>query len=166
MPQSAPEHGLTVCGRPRPACRSRPHSGLAQDRGLPGSPRDIDSPSDTLQRSGVVEHGRANGPGVVRIDARHCPGCNGRCGVGFRALPVTVPEALHLPAGAHVVVSTSARGLRRAAVWVFGPPLFAVAASTAFAHFGAWQDWTVAAVTVLAIGATATLARWKFASSA
>ena len=79
---------------------------------------------------------------------------------------MSVPETLNLPAGAEVVVTASARGLRRGAVWVFGPPLGAVAASTAFAHFGAWHDWTLAAVAVLAIAITPTLARWKFASSA
>lgn len=77
---------------------------------------------------------------------------------------MAVPESLDLGPGADVVVAASARGLRRGAFWVFGPPLVAVAASTALAHFGAWNDWALAAVAGLAIAVTPVLARWKRAA--
>ncbi|MCY3811667.1 MAG: SoxR reducing system RseC family protein [Gammaproteobacteria bacterium] len=120
--------------------------------------------ADTLECSGVVQQDRADGRRVIDFRARHCPGCNGRCGVRFRAPPVAIPEALDLPPGADIVVTASARGLRRGAFWVFGPPLVAVAGSTALAHFGAWNDWTLAAVAGLAIAMTPALARWKYAA--
>ena len=120
--------------------------------------------ADTLERSGVVQQDRADGRRVIDFGARHCPGCNGRCGVRFRAPPVPVPEELEAPPGADVVVTASARGLRRGALRVFGPPLVAVAASTTLAHFGAWNDWVVAAVAGLAIAMTPVLARRKYAA--
>lgn len=120
--------------------------------------------ADTLKCSGVVRQDRADGRRVIDFGARHCPGCNGRCGVRFRAPPVSAPEALDLSPGDDVVVTASASGLRRGALWVFGPPLVAVAASTALAHFGAWNDWAIAATAGLAIAATPVLARWKYAA--
>ena len=120
--------------------------------------------ADTLKRSGVVQQHRADGRRVIDFGARHCPGCNGRCGVRFRAPPVSVPEALEAPPGADVVVTASARGLRRGALRVFGPPLVAVAASTVLAHYGAWNDWVLAAVAALAIAMTPVLARRKYAA--
>lgn len=120
--------------------------------------------ADTLRCSGVVRQDLADGQRVIDFGARHCPGCDGRCGVGFRAPPVSVPAELEAPPGAELVVTASARGLRRGAFWVFGPPLVAVAASTALAHFGAWNDWALAAVAGLAIAVTPVLARWKYAA--
>ena len=120
--------------------------------------------ADTLRRTGVVQQDRADGRRVIEFGARYCPGCDGRCGGRFRAPPLSVPEALDVSLGDDVVVTASARGLRRGAVWVFGPPLVAVVAGTALAHFGAWNDWTLAAVAGLAIAATPVLARWKFAA--
>ena len=120
--------------------------------------------ADTLERSGVVQRDRADGRRVIDFGARHCPGCNGRCGVRFRAPPMSVPDTLDLSLGDDVVVTASARGLRRGAFWVFGPPLLAVAVSTALAHFGAWNDWALAAVAGLAIAVTPVLARWKYAA--
>lgn len=120
--------------------------------------------ADTLKRSGVVHQDRADGRRVIDFGARHCPGCNGRCGVRFRAPPVSVPQELEAPPGADVVVTASARALRRGALRVFGPPLVAVATSTALAHFGAWNDWVLAAVAGLAIAVTPVLARRKYAA--
>lgn len=77
---------------------------------------------------------------------------------------MSVPEALDLSPGDDVVVTASARGLRRGAAWVFGPPLVAVAACAGLAHFGAWDDWTLAAIAGLAIAATPALTRWKYAA--
>jgi len=120
--------------------------------------------ADTLKSSGVVQQDRADGRRVIEFGARYCPGCNGRCGVRFRAPPVSVPEGLDLTPGAGVVVTASARRLRRGALRVFGPPLVALAASAALAHFGAWHDWVLAAVAGLAIAMTPVLARWKYAA--
>jgi len=120
--------------------------------------------ADTLESSGVVQQDRADGRRVIDFGARYCPGCNGQCGVRFRARPVSVPVEIEAPPGADVVVTASARGLRRRALWVFGPPLVALAASAALAHFGAWNDWGLAAVAGLAISMTPVLARWKYAA--
>lgn len=120
--------------------------------------------ADTLQRSGVVQQACGDDRRVIHFGVRHCPGCNCRCGVRFRAPPMSVPKDLDLSPGDDVVVTASARKLRRGAAWVFGPPLVAVAASTALAHFGAWTDWTLAAVAGLAVAVTPALARWKCAA--
>ena len=115
--------------------------------------------ADTIQCRGVVQQDRADGRRVIEFRARHCPGCDGRCGVRFRAQPLSVPRHLDLSPGTDVVVTASARGLRRRASWVFGPPLIAVAAGTALAHFNAWHDWMLAAVLGVAIAVTPVLAR-------
>ena len=124
----------------------------------------LDTHADTLHRSGVVQQGRLDGLPFIRFDAEHCPGCNGRCGVGVSTPPLGVPEALDVPAGTEVLVTASARALRRRALRVFGPPLLAVAACTALAHFGAWTDWALAGAAVLSIAVPPALARLKSAA--
>ena len=120
--------------------------------------------ADTLNRSGVVQQDRASGRRIVDFGARYCPGCDGRCGVRFRAPPMEIPQTRDLAPGDDVVVTASVRGLRRGALWVFGPPLVAVATGTALAHLGAWNDWTLLGVAGLALAVTPVLARWKYAA--
>ena len=120
--------------------------------------------ADALQRSGVVQQGQLDGLPFIRFDARHCPGCNGRCGVGVDAPPLSVPEALDLPPGTEVVVTASASTLRRGAIRVFGPPLLAVAACTALAHYGVWADWALAGAAALGIAVSPALSRLKSAA--
>ena len=124
----------------------------------------FDAHADTLHRSGVVQQRHVDGLPFIRFDAQHCPGCNGRCGVGVSAPPLGVPEALDLPVGTEVLVTASARALRRRALRVFGPPLLAVSACTTLAHFGAWTDWALAGAAVLGIAVSPALARLKSAA--
>ena len=124
----------------------------------------FDAHAHTLHRTGVVQQGRLDGLLLIRFDARHCPGCDGRCGVGVSTPPLGVPQALDLPAGTEVLVTASARALRRGALRVLGPPLVGVAACTALAHFGAWTDWALAGAVVLGIAVSPALARLKSAA--
>lgn len=94
----------------------------------------------------------ATGDRAAVFQTGRCPGCDGRCGIGFlrpRVDPEAPPSAAAIPT----------RALMLGALTVFGLPLAAAASAALLASWLGLGDWLVPSVFLVAAAAVVAMRR-------